>query len=547
MKRNEDIEDVLRSDLPLASKYEAESAGVRVLERLQKNPAAAPKRAAASFDHAPHTDWRPVYLLAAAAAIVLAVLIPISVRPPTAASLEIAARDVHFGEVVKSEIFGEVVKLRDGSRIEIKTNSELVLERADDGVRIRLDKGDIVVSAAKQHGHLYVQTQDVTVSVVGTVFYVKAEKEGSRVAVFEGEVHVTQGQTEKKLGPGDQVVSNPKMEAIPATEQVAWIREAATRLALMQKPTPKESTAFEVATIRPAAPASVPTAPGARGGGSDRSPCGRGGMQLDPRRFSAKGLSARELIGIAYGRCANLIVNGSLSTLTGGPDWLTSDKWDIEALIPEGSVDSLPMHPYFGDAVSQLLDGGSPKVQRMIRTMLEERFKLVVRTETRRAPTYALTVIPGGPKFQGNTFDYGIFVSPPPGRASGPDAPKVITAADGAEWAVKNVMPCDKRPGESCHFMAFLNRSMDNVAEGLAGEVERAVINRTGIQGKVSFKIEWPVTRNPPGQRGPFPSQQPSFQLLSQLLAEVGLQLKDEPNWQQEVFVIERVEKPTEN
>jgi uncharacterized protein (TIGR03435 family) len=547
MKRNKDMEDVLRSDLPLASKYEAESAGIRVLERLQKNPDAAPKRAVVRFEPVRRTNWRPVYVLAAAAAIVLAVLVPISMRPPTVASLEIAARNVHFGEVVKSKIFGEVVKLQDGSRIEMKTNSELVLERADDGVRIRLDKGDIVVSAAKQHGHLYVQTQDVTVSVVGTVFYVKVEKEGSRVTVFEGEVRVKQGQTEKKLGPGDQVVSNPKMEAIPVTEQVAWSREAATRLALMQKPTAVEITAFEEETIRPAAPASGPTAPGARGGGGDRSPCGRGGMQLDPRRFSGKGLSAKELIGIAYGRCADFVLAKSLSTLSGGSDWLNSEKWDIEALIPEGSVGDLPVDSYFGDTLTALLQGNSPKVQRMIRTMLEERFKLVIRTETKHAPAYALTVMPGGPKFQGNTYNYGIFMSPPPPRASLPDAPKVITAADGAEVIMKNMMPCDKRPGERCHFQVFLNASMDDVAKGLMGEAERAVINRTGIPGKVSFKIEWPATPNSPGQRGPLPSQQPSFKLLSQLLEEVGLQLKDEPNWQQEVFVIERVEKPTEN
>jgi hypothetical protein len=67
-----------------------------------------------------------------------------------------------------------------------------------------LKNGSILVSAAKQrNGHFYVKTKDVTVSVVGTVFIVKAEQEGSRVAVIEGEVHVQKGATTERLSPGE--------------------------------------------------------------------------------------------------------------------------------------------------------------------------------------------------------------------------------------------------------------------------------------------------------------------------------------------------------
>jgi RNA polymerase sigma factor (sigma-70 family) len=70
-----------------------------------------------------------------------------------------------------------------GSRVEIREMSELSLDHASDGLRIRLSKGSIIVNAAKQrNGHLYVQTKDMTVSVVGTVFVVNAEEAGSRVA-----------------------------------------------------------------------------------------------------------------------------------------------------------------------------------------------------------------------------------------------------------------------------------------------------------------------------------------------------------------------------
>src|SRR6185436_7638219 len=79
---------------------------------------------------------------------------------------------INIGETVRtSGAAGSVLALADGSRVEMRSHSELSLERADDGIRIRLRSGSIIVNAAKQpSGHLYVQTKDVTVSVVGTVF-----------------------------------------------------------------------------------------------------------------------------------------------------------------------------------------------------------------------------------------------------------------------------------------------------------------------------------------------------------------------------------------
>ena len=122
-----------------------------------------------------------------------------------------AGDPIHAGEVVRTNgTTGAVVVLDDGSRVEMRSQSELRMERADDGVRIRLDTGGIIVNAAKQRaGHLYVQTKDMTVSVVGTVFLVNADEQGSRVAVIEGEVRVQQqGSTEKTLRPGEQAATN---------------------------------------------------------------------------------------------------------------------------------------------------------------------------------------------------------------------------------------------------------------------------------------------------------------------------------------------------
>jgi ferric-dicitrate binding protein FerR (iron transport regulator) len=84
---------------------------------------------------------------------------------------------IEAGSVVRANGSGAMLKLADGSHVEMRGNSKLSLERADDGVRIKLSDGDVIVSAAKQHGHLYVQTKDVNVPVAGTVFLVNAEEE----------------------------------------------------------------------------------------------------------------------------------------------------------------------------------------------------------------------------------------------------------------------------------------------------------------------------------------------------------------------------------
>lgn len=507
-------------------------------------------------------SMKPLWAAVAAAAIVFAVLVPIVMRRPTAASLEVGARKVYFGETVRSETFGEIVTLEDGSRVEMKTNSELMLERADDGVRIRLDKGDIVVSAAAQHGHLYVQTKDVTVSVVGTVFYVKAEKEGSRVAVFEGEVHVKQGQTEKKLGPGEQVASDPKMESIPVKEQVAWSREAVAHLALLLQAVTaqksEERLAFELATIRPAAPrASV--SGGGRGINND-SPvlCDVRNIQLDPRRLNIREATLYELVGWALGRCAELVgERAPVVRVSGGAKWMTSDRWDVEALFTEGSVTPLPATP-FGGPVREFQWGRSPKAQRMLLTLLEDRFKLVIRREMKEMPVYLLTVAPGGPKFQGPDFDYGqasahgrVALASPAGQRSdlnrGTWAEGLYTVAQGASAVISNMNPCFTLRGQNCQASIFANQAMSEVATIVSNWVDRPVIDRTGIQEPVSFAIEWLWTSKDPTGPGRGLALPAPVQEKAKALEAVGLLLKDEPKGQVATFVIDSAEKPSEN
>ncbi len=123
---------------------------------------------------------------------------------------------------------GAVLQLADGSRIEMDARSELFLDRARDGVRIHVNRGNIIVSAAKQRGgHLYAGTTDLDVAVLGTVFAVNAGAKGSRVTVVEGEVKIEQGKNTQALRAGQQLSTDPAMGVVPVRDEVAWSRDAA--------------------------------------------------------------------------------------------------------------------------------------------------------------------------------------------------------------------------------------------------------------------------------------------------------------------------------
>jgi len=80
-------------------------------------------------------------------------------------------------------------------------------------------------------------------------------------------------------------------------------------------------------------------------------------------RYELKNLTMLDMIRIAYGFDADKIL--------AGPSWLEMDRYDITAKLPGES---------------------SPNDQKlMLQTLLEDRFKLVVRKETKPIPGYALT------------------------------------------------------------------------------------------------------------------------------------------------------------
>lgn len=103
-------------------------------------------------------------------------------------------------------------------------------------------------------------------------------------------------------------------------------------------------------------------------------------MSKDPRpgkerllpggRIDVPNATLKEMIGAAYAVQPNMI--------TGGPNWLDSERFDIVAKAPPETL--------------------LPTLLLMLRTLLEDRFKLTFHREDKVMPAYALIVGKGGPK-----------------------------------------------------------------------------------------------------------------------------------------------------
>lgn len=126
-----------------------------------------------------------------------------------------------------------VLRLADGSTVDVNEGTELSVTAAWSGQAIHLERGDVIVRAARQRrGHLRVLTRDSIASVKGTVFAVSAGMGGSVVSVVEGSVAVNQPGRDVVLSPGEQAVSNPAL-ASSIEDAVSWSPNAEEYLQIL--------------------------------------------------------------------------------------------------------------------------------------------------------------------------------------------------------------------------------------------------------------------------------------------------------------------------
>jgi uncharacterized protein (TIGR03435 family) len=423
MKRRENATQMLGRFLERhfsPSNEQVEAAGGRVLQRLHADDTGTSECAAIEQDwiRPQRNGWRRAVAFVAPATVLVVVSV-IVWRPnrPAVVATSVNGKEYGAGQPFRStDGQSTVLALADGSRVEIRAGSEAAVERAADGLRVRLNAGSIIVNAAKQAAgrHLYVSTRDVLVSVVGTVFLVKADEQGSQVAVIEGEVHVKQGAMEKNLHRGEQASSRPKSETLAIELEIGWSREAAAYLAMLHQEITQSLAARQAAPPAAAVPAEVPqgapktpqfeeasvrpcpkdfqTPEGLRGGGSNS-------MRLSPGRLDALCMTVATLIRTAYRPLNNNDVFPGMREPTlrmnltaglgmengtrvrGGPYWVRSEKYTIAA-VAGSATDAHTLQNL------------------MLMALLENRFQLKTHIETERIPIFALTIAKGGLKMK---------------------------------------------------------------------------------------------------------------------------------------------------
>jgi uncharacterized protein (TIGR03435 family) len=409
---------------------------------------------------------------------------------------------------------GTVLALADGSRIEMRPQSSLSLEQANDGIRIRLDNGGIIVTAATQRtGHLYVQTKDVMVSVVGTVFLVNTEEAGSRVAVIQGEVYVQQGTTAKKLLPGEQVATNPLMESHPVIEQFSWSHEAETHVATLQQSAVSESTQstpitrrleFEAASLRALEPGAFPGGflgcKGVDGMWSyDRDVAGFGGPADPP--------------SVPQGRC---IGSGNVTRFLAAAYGIP---------VSRVSSNEKELWLYRLDAKAGNTESATTgQLREMLQNLMLDRFKLKAHRYTEEKSGYFLVVAKGGPKFQETSGDEEM-----PRPRVGPFGQGSLPYLIKGKFRLKN-------------FAQFLSSA--SVANN-----GRPIVDRTELSGlyDISLTLHQTPSVGVRGGGGAVTSEMWDPPLADALEDQLGLRLESAAKVPLEYLSVDHIERPSEN
>lgn len=145
--------------------------------------------------------------------------------------------EIQEGDVIRtSREGGAVVRLMDGSLVELSPRSEMSIDEGRKGTTLDLGHGNIIVEAAKQRNrHLFVATDDCLVSVVGTIFSVNHGTKGSRVSVIEGEVKVDHGGDHNVLLPGEQVTTHRLLAPLKVADEIAWSQNADSYIKILRQ------------------------------------------------------------------------------------------------------------------------------------------------------------------------------------------------------------------------------------------------------------------------------------------------------------------------
>jgi bla regulator protein BlaR1 len=197
--------------------------------------------------------------------------------------------------------------------------------------------------------------------------------------------------------------------------------------------------------------------------------------------------------------------------ITGGPDWLRTDRYEIEA-----KADGAPTR-------SQMM--------LMVQTLLEDRFKLRVHRETREGQVYALSVAKGGLKLPPSKDGGCVDQSPGtvlPATETRPNCGNnsLSPRAENLAWEATRI-------------------NMGGVARALAIVMRRPVLDKTAAAGFFDINVELPPLQPAVGTSDLSPLDN-NVSVFTVLRDQLGLSLES-TRGPVEYLVIDAIERPSEN
>jgi uncharacterized protein (TIGR03435 family) len=303
---------------------------------------------------------------------------------------------------------------------------------------------------------------------------------------------------------------------------------------------------FEAATVKPSAP--IDQAKMIAMIQSGKMPLG---AHISATRAEYNYLDLKTLLSYAYGVKSYQIT---------GPDWMGSARFDIVAKMPEGSTKA--------DA------------PRMLQTLLEDRFKLVVHRSTDEHPVLAIVVAKGGPKLKASAekpvpIDEDAPLKPGEINMDTPDGPTrgkidMATMSSVIDMGLKGKMAYKMNAATKSIHIDFMMTTLPGFADMTSqlltqlggGIVVQRIVDATGIAGNYDASLEISLAEmmamaksagidqpgaTPATAAGEAQDPGGGGVTLAQALQSMGLKLESRKA-PVEQFIVDHIEKtPTEN
>jgi uncharacterized protein (TIGR03435 family) len=239
-----------------------------------------------------------------------------------------------------------------------------------------------------------------------------------------------------------------------------------------------------------------------------------------PGRYTATNLSLAVFIRLAYTPPNRARALEPFET-AGGPDWLLSDRFDINATAGR--------------------DVSVADIRAMMRALLSERFQVRTHVEQRTGPVFRMSQVRSGrlgPQLRRSEMDCA--------TGSVGRGPESVSGVDGRCGFFG---PALTAPINSTRaYQAFRGLTMDEFAVLMSAYLGRPVVNSTGLAGYFDGDLEFTAEiMLPPPPSGPNPFDGSSLpSIFSVLPQQLGLRLEQTEGLRQ-VLVIDHAVHPTAN